>query len=256
MEAFIETYHVEGTHPQLLKFADFYTWSRARGLHSQHGFDERDAARALSENATITRTGKGADPRKSIADLQVELIETVNASTTMTFVEASARLMDELPEDTPADQVMEHFMESAKADDAARGVAWPEIDPAHQAECGISWHVFPNLSIGMGITFALIYRVRPHGYDPNKCIFEASFMERYPEGQAPKTEWVHADPYAPGAWPPVLLQDFDNMSQVHRGMRSLGFRGTLPNPVQEKPVVNFHRNLAKYMGTAAPRRVG
>ena len=253
MEAFIETYHVEGTHPQLLKFADYYTWSKADRLHSHHGFDERDPDRKLSENATITRTGKGGDPRKSIADLQVELIETVNASTTQTFVDASARLVDELPEGTSADEVMAHFMTSAKADDEARGVVWPEIDPAHQADCGISWHLFPNMTIGIGITFALIYRVRPYRTDPNKCVFEAYTLERFPEGQEPKTEWVHAEAYEPGAWPPVLLQDFDNMAEVQRGMSSLGFRGCLPNPVQEKPVSNFHRSLAQYMGRGAPR---
>ena len=256
MEAFIETYHVEGTHPQLLRFADFYTWSREGGLHSHHGFDERDPDRALNENATITRTGKGADPRRSIADLQVELIETVNASTTQTFVAAAARLVDELPEGTPADEVMAHFMASARADDAARGVDWPEIDPAHQADCGISWHLFPNMSLGMGLTFCLVYRVRPLGTDPNRCIFEAAFLERYPEGQEPKTQWVEADPWEPGAWPPVLVQDFDNMAQVQRGMRAGGFRGCRPNPVQERPVSNFHRNLARYMGSGAPKPAG
>jgi hypothetical protein len=84
-------------------------------------------------------------------------------------------------------------------------------------------------------------------------VFEAAVIERFPEGEEPVTEWVHADPYAPGAWPPVLLQDFDNMSEVQRGMRSSGFRGCLPNPRQEQPISNFHRNLAKYMGTGAPR---
>ena len=54
----------------------------------------------------------------------------------------------------------------------------------------------------------------------------------------------------------MLLQDFDNMSQVQRGMRSMGFRGCLPNPKQETPISNFHRNLAKYMGEGTPRPLG
>jgi nitrite reductase/ring-hydroxylating ferredoxin subunit len=253
MEAFAESYHVEGTHPQLLRFADYYTWSRPAGLHGHHGFDEREAELAMASAATITRSGKGADPRESIAALQVELIETVNASTTTTFVEASKRLVAELPEGTDAEAAMAHFLQSAKADDAARGVIWPEVAPEHQAEAGIAWHVFPNMTIGIGITFALLYRIRPFGHDPNKCVFEAAVIERFPAGEEPETEWVHADPYAPGAWPPVLLQDFDNMAQVQRGMRSAGFRGCLPNPKQEQPISNFHRNLAKYMGMGAPR---
>ncbi|MGE3692050.1 MAG: SRPBCC family protein [Novosphingobium sp.] len=260
MEAFAESYHVEGTHPQLLKFADYYTWSKEDGLHSHHGFDERSIGIGAEDdwaaNASIVRSGKGEDARQSIAALQVELIETVDAATTLTFVNASKRLVDELPEGTPPGEVMAHFLEAARADDAARGVAWPEISPEHQAGAGIAWHVFPNLSIGMGITFCLLYRVRPHGLDPNKCLFEAAFMERFPEGQEPQTEWVHADPCEPGGWPPVLIQDFDNMSQVQRGMRSSGFRGCHPNPHQEAPIANFHRNLAKYMGRGAPRTLG
>ena len=36
-------------------------------------------------------------------------------------------------------------------------------------------------------------------------------------------------------------------------MKSLGFRGTKPNPHMERSVANLHRNLARYMGTGAPR---
>jgi hypothetical protein len=94
--------------------------------------------------------------------------------------------------------------------------------------------------------------VRPYGDNPHKCIFESYAIERYPEGQEPKTEWVYADP-TPDKWGFVLAQDFSNMGAVQKGMRSRGFRGTLPNPHQERKVTNFHRNLAEYMGTGAPR---
>jgi nitrite reductase/ring-hydroxylating ferredoxin subunit len=252
MEAFVESYHVEGTHPQLLKYADFYTWSVAHERHSNHGFEERDAALDMAASNTIIRAGRGGDARKSIADLQVEVMETVNASTTQTLVDASLRLVDELPAGTPPGDVMMHFLERAKADDAARGVIWPEIDPDHYAATGIAWNVFPNLSIQHGYTFALCYRARPYGTDPDKCIFEASVIERFPEGQEPKTEWVYAEPTEEN-WRSVLVQDFRNMAAVQRGMKSRAFPGALPNPKQERPVSNFHRNLARYMGTGAPR---
>jgi phenylpropionate dioxygenase-like ring-hydroxylating dioxygenase large terminal subunit len=252
MEAFMESYHVEGTHPQLLKYADFHVWSESDGRHSHHGFDERDQAKDMAENNTIIRAGKGADPRRSIAELQEETYRTVNASTTQTFVDAAARLVDELPEDTPPDQVVAHFYQSAKRDDAARGVIWPDIDPAHLAKAGIAWHLFPNLSIAHGMTFALCYRVRPYGHDPDKCIFEAYVIERFAEGQEPKTEWVYAEPSVE-KWRSVLVQDFENMGEVQRGMKSRGFRGAIPSPLQEQPVSNFHSNLARYMGIGGVR---
>jgi hypothetical protein len=43
------------------------------------------------------------------------------------------------------------------------------------------------------------------------------------------------------------------MAAVQRGMHSRAFRGTLPNPHQERKVTNFHRNLADYMGTGGLR---
>jgi hypothetical protein len=43
------------------------------------------------------------------------------------------------------------------------------------------------------------------------------------------------------------------MAAVQQGMKSLGFSGTKPNPYMERSTVNLHRNLAKYMGTGAPR---
>ena len=53
----------------------------------------------------------------------------------------------------------------------------------------------------------------------------------------------------------MLSRDVSNMAAVQKGMRSRGFRGTLPNPHQERKVTNFHRNLAQYMGTGALRRL-
>jgi hypothetical protein len=102
-----------------------------------------------------------------------------------------------------------------------------------------------------GPTFSLYYRVRPYGTDPDKCIYEAVALDRFPEGQEPKTEWVFAEQDL-AQWPHVIAQDISNMVEVQRGLKSRGFRGNLPNPWQERKVTNLHRNLARYMGTGAP----
>jgi phenylpropionate dioxygenase-like ring-hydroxylating dioxygenase large terminal subunit len=255
IEAFMEPYHVEGTHTQLLKYGQYYAYSKAHGLHAVSGFDERDPNLKMKQSSTITRAGKGKDPRMSTYELQNEIYTTVNnSSTTETLVNAARRLVDELPEGTPAGEVIKHWLASARADDAARGVTWPTITPEQMSEAGLAWSIFPNMAILQGITFALCYRARPFGDDPHKCIFESYALERYPDGAEPKTEWVYAEPTAE-KWGFVLAQDFSNMGAVQKGMRSRGFRGTLPNPHQERKVTNFHRNLARYMGTGAPRRL-
>jgi phenylpropionate dioxygenase-like ring-hydroxylating dioxygenase large terminal subunit len=253
LEAFMEPYHVAGTHTQLLKYGQFYAYSKAYGLHGVSGFDERDPEMKMSQSSTVTRAGMGKDPRVSTYELARENYETVNnAASTETLVNAAKRLVDELPEGTPPDQVVKHWLARAKADDAARGVIWPTIAPENLAEAGLAWHIFPNMSVLQGMTFALCYRSRPYGDDPSQCIFESYAIERYPEGQEPKTEWVYAEPTAE-KWGSVLAQDFSNMSWVQKGMKSRGFRGPLPNPHQERKVTNFHRNLADYMGRGTPR---
>jgi phenylpropionate dioxygenase-like ring-hydroxylating dioxygenase large terminal subunit len=255
LEAFMEPYHVAGTHTQLLKYGEYYAYSKSYGLHGVSGFDERDAALRKAGGTSVTRAGKGLDPRVSVYELTRENFETVNySSSTETLVNAAKRLVDELPEGTPSPEVIKHWLASAKADDAARGVIWPEITPAQMAEAGLAWHIFPNMSILQGVTFALCYRARPYGDDPDKCIFEAFALERFPEGQEPKTEWVYAEATAEG-WGPVLAQDFSNMRWVQKGMKSRGFRGTLPNPHQEQKITNFHRNLGLFMGTGAPVKI-
>ncbi len=252
LEAFLEPYHVKGTHPQLMKYGDFYAWSKAQGLHGNDGFDTRNPHAGSAAETTVHRAAKGADARRTIAEMQEEFWQTIGASTTETLVKAAKRLVEELPEGTPPHEVHRHWLESARRDDAARGVIWPSISDKQMAEAGLALSVFPNMNILPGPTFALYYRVRPYRTDPDKCIFEAIAIERFPQGQEPKTEWKYAEPTEEN-WRRVIAQDFSNMIEVQRGLHSRGFRGTLPNPHQEQKVSNLHRNLARYMGRGAPR---
>lgn len=253
LEAFMEPYHVAATHPQLTKYGDFYAWSKAQGLHGNDGYDTPDHADdASAATTTVHRTGKSDDARAMMAQMQKEFWDTVGASTTQVMVDAAARLVDELPEGTPAHEVHHHWLESCKRDYAAMGVQWPQISDEQMAKAGLAWHVFPNMGILQGPVFALCYRTRPLGSDPDKCIYEAIAIERYPQGREPKTEWVYADPTEEN-WRKVIAQDFSNMEMVQLGLKSRGFRGNQPNPHQERKVTNLHRNLAKYMGIGAPQ---
>jgi phenylpropionate dioxygenase-like ring-hydroxylating dioxygenase large terminal subunit len=249
MEAFAETYHVPGTHPEFMKFGDFRGWARTHGRHANIGYD---APKNLEENQAKLRLGAGDDPRLSTAEMQVYTWEHANTNTTQTLVDAALRLADELPKGTPADKVLKHWLDSARRDDAARGVTWPTVDPAHVGKSGTAWQIFPNFQIGHALNNALCYSARPYGYDPDKCIFEAAVYELYPKGKEPATEWEHTPADDP-RWRSVLPQDFSNMAAVQQGMKCGGFRGPLPNPYMERSVSNLHRNLARYMGTGAPR---
>ena len=73
MEAFAETYHVPGTHPEFTKFGDFRGWARAQGKHGNIGYD---APKGLDEKRVIFRysTADGrittdANPNGSIENI-------------------------------------------------------------------------------------------------------------------------------------------------------------------------------------------
>ena len=252
MEAFNETYHVQTTHPEFNKFGEFRGWARVQGKHSNIGYD---APKDMDENQQAKlRVGSGADPRISTAEMQVYTWEKANTNTTQTLVDAALRLKDELPEGTPGDQVLKHWLESARRDDEARGVVWPTVDPAVVGKSGTAWQIFPNFQIGHSVNNALCYAARPYGNDPDKCIFEASVYQLFPAGEEPKPEWEYCEATAED-WCYVLGQDFSNMAAVQQGMKSMGFSGPKPNPYMERSTANLHLNLAKYMGSGGPRKL-
>ena len=249
LEAFNETYHVQTTHPEFNAFGEFRGWARNHGLHTNIGYE---APKNMDENQAKLRIGSGDDPRLSTAEMQTFTWANANTNTTMTLVNAALRLKDELPEGTPGPLVLQHWLTSARADDEKRGVFWPVVEPAHTAKSGTAWQIFPNFQIGHSVNNMLCYSARPYGDNPDMCIFEAAVYELYPEGEEPQTEWEYTEPQD---WPPVLQQDFNNMAAVQQGLKNVGFRGTQPNPYMERSVASLHYNLARYMGTGAPRPI-
>ncbi|MDE2301163.1 MAG: aromatic ring-hydroxylating dioxygenase subunit alpha [Sphingomonadales bacterium] len=246
LEAFDETYHIAGTHPEFMAFGEYAGWAQRQGLHSHIGYDAGDE---VQENRAKLRLGAG-DPRISTAEMQKYTWEGVNTNTTQTLVDVAQRLPVDLPEGTPAAEVLRYWLDTAKAIDAARGVHWPEVDPAHVAASGTAWQIFPNQQIGHAVNNMLCYQARPCGTDPDTCYFEVAVYELWPEGEAPETEWEYADP---ADFPHVLRQDFSNMAAVQQGMKAAGYPGNIPNPKSEGAVISLHRSLAQYMGTGAPR---
>jgi phenylpropionate dioxygenase-like ring-hydroxylating dioxygenase large terminal subunit len=249
LEAFNETYHVAGTHPEFMQFGQYAGWGRQQGKHSHIGYDAPSGGpKELGETKAKLRLGDG-DPRISTAAMQKYTWEGVNTNTTETLYKVAQTLPDALPEGTPPAEVIRYWLETARSIDAQRGVHWPVVDSEHTGKSGTSWQIFPNQQIGHAVNNMLCYQARPCGYDPDKCYFEVAVYELFPEGAAPQTQWGYL---APDQFPHVLQQDFSNMAAVQQGMKNAGFRGNIPNPKNEGAVTSLHRNLARYMGTGAP----
>jgi hypothetical protein len=91
----------------------------------------------LGSSGTV-RAGKGHDPRISTYELIRENYQTVNfTASTEILVNAVRSLVNELPEGVSPAECIAHWRASAKTDDAARGVIWPEIPPEIQHESGL-----------------------------------------------------------------------------------------------------------------------
>ncbi len=252
MEAFNETYHVQTTHPEFNQYGQFRGWAKVQGKHSNIGY-ERPKDMDANQSGKL-RIGTEKDPRIATAEMQRYTWEKANTNTTETLVNVAQRLADELPEGTPPTEVLQYWLATARAEDEARGVIWPTVDPEHASEAGTAWQIFPNFQIGHAVNNMLCYSARPYGDDPNQCIFEAAVYELFPQGEEPETEWEYCPP-TEEAWCYVLSQDFSNMEAVQQGMQSAGFRGPQPNPYMERSTANLHYNLAQYMGTGTPEKL-
>jgi len=96
---------------------------------------------------------------------------------------------------------------------------------------------------------SLWYRARPNGDDPDSCFFDVWSLVRYADGKEPPLErQFFADWKDHDDWGGILPQDFQNLGEVQQGMKSRGFVGSRTNPIQERPISNFHRVLHEYLG--------
>jgi hypothetical protein len=55
------------------------------------------------------------------------------------------------------------------------------------------------------------------------------------------------DPTDREFWGMILLQDFQNMAEIQKGLKSRGLAAVRFNPQQEMSLINFHRVLSEYM---------
>jgi phenylpropionate dioxygenase-like ring-hydroxylating dioxygenase large terminal subunit len=250
LEAFMEGYHVETTHPEFNKFGSYRSEVQRYGKHSTRGY----AVKGGDGNTGKIRLGGGGDPRINTAEMVDFTMRNVDTNFTTTLHKTALRLPDELPEGTPASEVLKHWLDSARREDAARGVVWPVVDRVHSNKAGNTWQVFPNFKIGHAVTNALCYAARPYGDNPDKCIFEIFTLELYPPNGDPKAQWEYLAVDDP-RWGSVLPQDFSNMAAVQQGMKCRGFPGPRPNPMQEDAITQLHHALAEFMGLPTPRAI-
>lgn len=239
MEAFLESYHVIATHPQLLEYLgdantqyDIYT--RTDG---QPGFN-----RMITPQATSSPHLEPLEPQDVLDAMfrdffpeGVGTFEVPDGQSARPIVAAAMR--DNLAQTTGAD---------------LSGTSDSEIVDA------IQYFVFPNMVPWAGVGAPLTYRFRPYGNDPDRCIFDIMMLIPLPTGvPKPKTappHWLEADEdysAAPelGGLCAVFNQDLANLPRVQRGLRSMTKPGVTLANYQEIRIRQFHQDLDRCLAS-------
>lgn len=242
LEAFDEGYHVQTTHRQLLTYFDDLTYSEIRGKHAFFGYGPTNLFGMPSPRLGDPK----GDLRKGLHQFNQNIWDTLKATATEEMLAAGKRL-EELPEDADPVAVYTAFAQFHREEAEKAGRPFPDVPVETLMGTGTDWHLFPNIVFLHQPTNVLWYRSRPNGDNPDSCIFEIHVIERFAEGAEPKVEVEYSDDWRTADWGLILAQDFQNMGEVQKGMKSRAFKGARTNPVQEKPVSNFHQVLHHYL---------
>jgi phenylpropionate dioxygenase-like ring-hydroxylating dioxygenase large terminal subunit len=123
----------------------------------------------------------------------------------------------------------------------------------------IEYHLFPNMCLFPGVSLPMIYRFRPIGMDPGRCIFDILFLRILPEGAeaplAPEPYRVTAEEsYASAPGMNALLgavydQDTGNLEMQYRGFFASKKRGETLGDYQEIRIRHLHETIDKYIAS-------
>jgi nitrite reductase/ring-hydroxylating ferredoxin subunit len=235
-EAFMESYHVIATHPQILPvFADASAQYDVYGAHVNRNLG------AFAASSPHLGEGRVAPP--DIVRGMLEMWGREGAVASDEVTQARAALGD-LNRDTFS---------------RAFGV---EHDHATDAELldAIVYNVFPNFAPWGGFAPNIVYRWRPLDRQVDACIMEVMLLRRHrPDRPRPPPAAVHwlrdDEPWSAAAelpiLGPVIDQDMDNMPHVQEGLLASGTGRVELGRYQEVRIRHFHRTLDRYLGLGA-----
>ena len=109
--------------------------------------------------------------------------------------------------------------------------------------------IFPNLMVLPQAGNAMMYRVRPHGFDPNSCIFEIYSTKTWPADQAIPRAVVQTmtDASDPAQFLQIPRQDFSNMPRMQKGLQTSGCKQIWLASYYEMMILNLHQEMDRYL---------
>lgn len=228
VDAFNESYHVQGIHPQLLYYL--------HDLDIQIDCYERHNRYLIPFGMVSPRVRKPP----AIPDPIKVIMKTAG--------------MDPADYDEPLENIRRDVQRHKRKHGAAQGKDYSRLND-DQLTDDYHYLLFPNVTLNVHADDLMLFRQRPHPTDPNRMFYDVWTFELVPDGQEPPRRPRHQQfQYGDKSIGLVLDQDAQNLPGVQAGMQSAAFEGLwLGN--QELRIRHFHKVIDDYIngpGSATP----
>ena len=235
LEAFIESFHVITTHPQmLLYFGDSNTEYDVYG--GSPPFNRMITPQAVSS------------PHLGDGIAQQDILDAL-------FNDLRGGRPDGLlvPEGKTAREVTAQEMRARWGE--RTGLDLSEVSDSEMVDA-IQYFVFPNLVPWGGIGSPITYRFRPNGNDPDTCVFDIMMLIPCPPDQprprgvpvhqlSLEDDWSEAPEL--GALIHIFQQDSANLVKIQKGLKASRKPGITLANYQEVRIRQFHQTLDGYL---------
>jgi phenylpropionate dioxygenase-like ring-hydroxylating dioxygenase large terminal subunit len=259
-EAFFEGYHVPATHSQLEKvgaeviygdlpaseitFAHVNIGCEAFG----HGHGRFFGGKKTPMAGYVTADGR--DPVEVMAARLQLLVDGMDAQVLQNDIDVLLALRGKpIPEGS---NLGAEYVKALHADAASQQRPMPSPTPEAIGMWGGELFLFPNFMILPQSGNAMMYRSRPDGNDPDRCIFEIFSTTTFPAAtkvQRARVETV-TDLKDPQQLRLIPRQDLSNIPRMQQGLHSSAMQNTWLASHHEKMILNMHQELDRYLRRA------
>jgi nitrite reductase/ring-hydroxylating ferredoxin subunit len=239
VDAFNEGYHVQGLHPQILPWTDDVSIAYEQFERHAHYGRLPGARRELRPS-----------PRLGAIEYdEGEILAGLVAGLGGAFLGEERAAVDELRASGPPEglTLLEAYQQRRMELLAARGFDVSGLTPELMTSADDVF-CFPNVVGPIYPGSAILFRVRPYGDDPNRSLKDTWVLEwRAPGSDAPPPKKRFVADWRERNWGEITEQDYENLANVQRGMRSSGWAGARLNPRQEANILHMHRVIDRYL---------
>ena len=229
VDAFNESYHVQGIHPQLLYYL--------HDLDIQIDCYERHN-RYLIPFGTIS-------PRVKRPNVIPEPVKVIMKAAGIDPADYDGRLED----------IRRDVQNHKRKHGASQGRDYAQLND-DQLTDDYHYLIFPNVTLNVHADDLMLFRQRPHPTDPDKMFYDIWTFDLVPDGE----EWPERPAHkrfrhGDKSIGLVLDQDAQNLPGVQAGMHSAGFKGLWIGR-QELRIRHFHKVIDDYVYGAGGKPPG